>query len=45
MGELTYGSPLLFGYGRASVFYRSEPGHLERTPADVGALVSFSASF
>lgn len=45
MGELTYGSPLFFGYARASVFYRSEPGHIERAPTDVGALVSFSASF
>ncbi|MCK0127463.1 S8 family peptidase [Erythrobacter sp. F6033] len=45
MGELTWGSPLFIGYARASVFYRSEPGHVASAPDDMGALVSFSASF
>ncbi|WP_369410140.1 S8 family peptidase [Erythrobacter crassostreae] len=45
MGEMTWGAPLFVGYARASVFYRSEPGHFSSAPDDVGALVSFNASF
>ncbi|WP_328705831.1 S8 family peptidase [Erythrobacter rubeus] len=45
MGELTWGGPLLFGYARASAFYRREPGHFAAAPDDMGALVTFSASF
>ena len=45
MGEFSWGSPLFFGYTRASAFYRSEPGHVASAPDDIGALVSFSATF
>ncbi|TRD11879.1 peptidase S8 [Erythrobacter insulae] len=45
MGEFTWGSPLFIGYARASVFYRHEPGHFSSAPSDMGALVSFNASF
>ncbi|MEM8725645.1 MAG: peptidase S8, partial [Pseudomonadota bacterium] len=45
MGELAWGSPLLFGYANASVFYRHQPGHFANAPADMGVLVGFNASF
>ena len=45
MGELAWRGPFLWGYGSASVFYRHEPGHYASSPNDLGALVSFNASF
>ncbi|MEO0590403.1 MAG: peptidase S8, partial [Pseudomonadota bacterium] len=45
MTEIAWGAPMLFGYARASVFHRSEPGHISGAPEDVGGLVSFYASF
>ncbi|MBV7266189.1 S8 family peptidase [Erythrobacter ani] len=45
MSELTWGGPLLFGYARASAFYRIEPGHFAAAPDDMGAIVTFSTSF
>ncbi|MEO9610256.1 MAG: S8 family serine peptidase [Marinomonas sp.] len=54
MGEITWRGPLMFGAasgvhvsgrGGASLFYRHNPGHFADQPADVGAMVSFSADF
>jgi hypothetical protein len=45
MGELAWGSRLLFGYASASLFYRSEPGHFADAPGDMGAVIRFNASF
>ncbi|MEL7218360.1 MAG: S8 family serine peptidase, partial [Pseudomonadota bacterium] len=45
MGEIAWGSPLLFGYANASVFYRNQPGHFANAPADMGMLIGFDASF
>ncbi|MEO0699375.1 MAG: hypothetical protein AAFY81_06620 [Pseudomonadota bacterium] len=45
MAEIAWGAPMLFGYARASMFHRSEPGHITGAPEDVGGLVSFYASF
>lgn len=45
VGELAWQGPLPWGRAAASLFYRHEPGHYANRPADVGAMVSFSAGF
>ncbi|MEL6238231.1 MAG: peptidase S8, partial [Pseudomonadota bacterium] len=45
MTEIAWSAPVLFGYARASMFHRSEPGHIAGAPEDVGGLISFNASF
>jgi len=45
MSELSWGTPLLGGYARASAFHRRQPGHFSAAPDDVGALISFNAAF
>ena len=45
MSEFAYGIALPIGYARASAYYRTDPGHIERLPADIGAVVSVNARF
>ncbi len=45
MSELNWGLPLWGGWASASAFHRSQPGHFEQAPDDVGALVRFNAAF
>lgn len=45
IGELAWQGPVKRGRGGASLFYRHQPGHYADAPADVGAMVSFSAGF
>ena len=54
MGEIAWRGPMMLGAssgvnvagrGGASLFYRHNPGHFADQPADVGAMVSFSADF
>ncbi len=54
MGEIMWRGPMMLGplsdfgltaQGGASLFYRHNPGHFADQPADVGAMVTFSADF
>lgn len=45
MSELNWSGQLPFGYVMTSVFYRSEPGHFESAPDDVGALITLRSTF
>ena len=45
VGELAWQGSLPWGRAGASLFYRHEPGHYARAPADAGAMVSFNAGF
>jgi hypothetical protein len=45
ISELAWRGPTGFGWSNVSLFYRSEPGHFADAPDDVGAVVSFGASF
>ncbi|MEO1488315.1 MAG: S8 family peptidase [Pseudomonadota bacterium] len=45
MSELAWGLPVWGGYARASAFHRRQPGHFATAPDDVGAVVSFNATF
>jgi subtilisin family serine protease len=45
MGELNWSARLPFGYVSTSAFYRSEPGHFQHAPDDVGALITLSSAF
>ncbi len=44
-GELAWRGRLLYGFGGASLFYRHQPGHFARQPADIGVAVRWSRAF
>lgn len=44
-GELAWRGGLWGGFGAASLFYRSEPGHVAGAPADMGFAVRWSRGF
>jgi len=45
MSELAWNSPLGIGWGGLSAFHRRQPGHFVDAPDDIGAIISFGASF
>jgi hypothetical protein len=45
MSELNWSAHLPFGRVSTSVFYRSEPGHFQNAPDDIGALITLGSSF
>ncbi len=45
MSELNWSGQMPFGTVSASVFYRSEPGHFQNAPDDIGALITLRATF
>lgn len=45
ISEIAWRGPTGFGWSDVSLFYRSEPGHFANAPDDIGAVISFGASF
>jgi len=45
MSEFNWSAQLPFGRVSTSVFYRSEPGHFQNAPDDIGALITLGSSF
>jgi hypothetical protein len=43
--EAAYATPFAGGYLSANAFWRSEPGHIETAPDDLGVALRFNRKF
>ncbi len=45
VGELSWQGRMLYGNATAALFYRDQPGHYARLPADAGVAFKWRAQF